>query len=135
MKRIVIFSAFVSLILVFKASAQNIISVKNAAKHIGQTVTISDKVYSGRLIKSTGMIILDIGGYEPEQELTVMIPNMYRHSFKGQPEIDYCGKDVIIKGMLTVYQRKPAMVITDPKLLKIVLMDNAHGPIMKASKP
>ena len=134
MKRIIIFSVLASL-LVFKASAQNIISVKNAAKHIGQTVTISDKVYSGQLVKSTGMIILDIGGYEPEQLLTVMIPNTYRHSFKGHPEIDYRGKDVIIKGKLIAYKGKPAMVITDPKLLKIVLMDNAHGPIMKASKP
>jgi hypothetical protein len=133
MKRTVIFFAIVSLLPVFMASAQTIIAVKNTAKHIGQTVTISDRVYSGQLVKSTGTIILDIGGYEPKQELTVLIPDTYRHTFKGHPEIDYRGKDVIIRGKLTVYEGKPAMVITDPKLLKIVLMDNAHGPIMKAS--
>ena len=134
MKKLLILTAFAAL-FIYKASAQATVAVKNAAKHIGQTVTISDKVYSGQLVKSTGMIILDIGGYEPEQLLTVMIPNTYRHSFKGHPEIDYRGKDVIIKGKLIAYKGKPAMVITDPKLLKIVLMDNAHGPIMKASKP
>jgi micrococcal nuclease len=127
MKKLLVLSAFAAL-LVCKVSAQNIIAPKNAAKHIGETVTMSDKVFSGKLIKSSNTTLLYLGGYAPNQELTVMIPGAYRAKFKGKPEIDYRGKYVIVTGKLIPYKSKPEIVITSPKQLKLILVDNAHTP-------
>jgi hypothetical protein len=129
MKKLLILTSFVAL-LAYQASAQITVAVKNAPRHIGQTVKICDKVFSGKLIKSSNITLLDIGGDEPAQGLTIMIPGADRAKFKGKPEIDYTGKDVIVTGKLATYKGKPEIVITDPKQLKVILIDNARGPLI-----
>jgi hypothetical protein len=125
-----VFAAFFA----YKTSAQTTIAVKNAAKHIGKTVTICDKVFSGAMIKPSNITQLDIGGYNPNQALTIMIPAADRAKFKGKPEFDYRGKDVIVTGKLISYNGKPGMIITSPKQLKVVLIDNDLKPTI-AKKP
>ena len=128
MKKHFVFTAFVAL-FVFKATAQSTVPVKNAAKHIGETVTVCDKVFSGKQAPSSNTTLLSIGD-SPSQELTVMIPAAYRSKFKGNPEIDYIGRDVIIKGKLVNENGKPRIIVTDPKQLKIVLIDNSRTPFI-----
>jgi micrococcal nuclease len=114
-----------------KVSAQTRVSAKNAAKHIGETVKISDKVFSGKRVKTTNATLLNIGGDAPNQELILIIPAAARGKFKGKPEIDYTGKDIIVTGKLITYKGKPGIIITHPKQLKIVLIDNMHKPAFK----
>jgi hypothetical protein len=130
MKKLLIFLVFAAL-FTGKASAQIRVSAKNAAKHIGETVKISDKVFSGKLVKSSHATLLNIGGDAPNQELIIVIPAAARAKFKGKPEKDYTGKDIIVTGKLITYKGKPGIVITDPKQLKIVLVDNIHKPVYK----
>jgi hypothetical protein len=124
MKKLLVFTALVVL-FAFKVSAQTTVPVKNAAKHIGETVIICDEVFSGKQVPSSNTTLLSIGD-NPNQELTIMIPAVYRNKFKGNPEIDYIGRDVIIKGKLINNNGKPGIVITDPKQLKVVLIDNSR---------
>jgi hypothetical protein len=124
MKKLLIFTAFV-ILFTFKAMAQTTVPVKNAAKHIGETVIICDKVFSGKQVPSSNTTLLSIGD-GPNQDLTIMIPAVYRNKFRGNPEIDYIGRDVIIKGKLVNDHGKPRIVVTDPKQLKVVLIDNSR---------
>jgi hypothetical protein len=123
MKKLLVLSAFAAL-FACKALAQTTVAVKNAAKHIGQTVKICDKVVDGKLIAPSNTTLLDIGGDNPDQQLTIMIPAADRAKFKGRPEIDYRGKDVIVTGKLATYKGKTQITVSDPKQIKIVLMDN-----------
>ena len=127
MKKLLVLTIFAAS-FAFNASAQTTIAVKSAAKHIGETVRICDKVFSGKLISSSNITQLNIGGYDPNQPLTIAIPNAARAKFKGKPELDYTGKDVIITGKLVAYKGKPEIIVSDPKQLKIVLVDNAREP-------
>jgi hypothetical protein len=133
MKKLLTLTVFAAF-FVYKTSAQTTIAVKNAAKHIGKTVTICDKVFSSAMLKPSNITQLDIGGYNPNQPLTIMIPAADRAKFKGKPEIDYRGKDVIVTGKLISYNGKPGIVITSPKQLRIVLIDNDFKPVI-AKKP
>jgi len=127
-------NGFLSIIFVtlfaFSTFSQKIIAAKDAARHIGQTVTITEKVYEGKIMES-GLIILNIGGYEPKQLLTIVIEGKNRSEFKGRPWEDYKGKDITVSGKVVNYKGKPAIMVSDPKQLKVVLIDNAKGVPIK----
>ena len=129
MKKLLVLTAFAAL-FVYKASAQATVAVKNAAKHIGQTVKICDKVVDGKLIAPSNTTLLNIGD-NPGQQLTIIIPAADRAKFNGKPEIDYRGKDIIVTGKLATYKGKPQIIVSDPKQIKIVLMDNSRMPFVQ----
>lgn len=87
-------------LLVFSASAQTKIAAKDAANYVGKPVTVCDKVYSTKLITGSNMTLLNLGGYYPNQLLTIMIKGADRIKFKGQPEVDLKGKDICVTGMV-----------------------------------
>lgn len=104
--------------LAYCANAQTVISAKDAKAHIGETVTITDKVYGGKLL-SSNMTLFDIGGRYPNELLTVMIPPADRSKFSGQPEVDWKDKTVTVTGKVIDYRGKPEIVINDPKALTV----------------
>jgi len=126
MKKLFIFCAFV-VVGAYAASAQTKIAAKDAAKHIGDSVSITGKVFGGKLFTPSNMTLLDIGGYNPNQALTIMIPGADRRKFKGQPEVDYKGRNVTVTGKLILYKNKPEIVVNDPKQLSLVLTDNKQN--------
>jgi DNA/RNA endonuclease YhcR with UshA esterase domain len=106
------------------ASAQIKIGAKDAAKHIGDTVTISDKIYSTKLIENTGMVLLDMGGSHPEQLLTIVIKGEDRSKFDSKPEEYYKGRNVKVTGVIINYNGKPEIIVSSPADLKVELVDN-----------
>lgn len=130
MKKIITLTIIVAL-FAFKASAQNVIATKDAAKHIGETVTIYDKVFSAKLISPSNMTFLDLGGYHPNELITVVIKGADRSKFKGAPEDYYKGRNVSVTGTAIDYKGKPEIVVTDPKQIKLNMSDN---PAAKAVK-
>jgi hypothetical protein len=134
MKKLVIITVC-ELLFVYKASAQPTVAVKNAAKHIGQTVKICNKVFSGKLETASNNALLFIGSDDPDKALTVMIPAAYRAKFKGKPEVDYTGKDVTVTGKLAAYKGRSEIVISNPKQLKVVLIDNIIKPAIQIKQP
>lgn len=114
-----LFSTALVLATALYARAQTTIPAKEAAKHIGETVTITDKLFGGKFFDNTKMTLLDIGGSNPNQALTIMIPGADKSKFKGSPEVDYKGKTITVTGKVIDYKGKPEIIINDPAQLKL----------------
>jgi len=118
MKHLLIITSFVAL-FAFNASAQTTtITAKEAAKHIGETVTVCDKVYSTKLLTPSNMTFLDLGAAHPNQDLTLVIKGEDRSKFKGQPEVDYKDKNICVTGLVIDFKGKPEIVVSDPSQIK-----------------
>ncbi|MGN6640866.1 MAG: hypothetical protein ACTHJ8_18290 [Mucilaginibacter sp.] len=118
MKKIVLLSAFVAL-FAFTASAQTRISAKDASKHLNETVTICDKIYSTKLIENSNMVLLDVGGSHPNQYLTIVIKGEDRSKFNDKPEEYFKGHDVCVTGKLIDYKGKPEIIVSAADQLKL----------------
>lgn len=117
MKRLIFIAAlFVSV----AATAQTKIEAKDASKHVNELVTVTGKVFSGKLIVANNMTLLDINGYNPNQDLTVMIESANRSKFHDKPEEVLKGKAVTITGKIIDYKGKPEIVVTDPDQIKLI---------------
>ncbi|MGZ3756931.1 MAG: hypothetical protein ACXVAY_19150 [Mucilaginibacter sp.] len=133
MKKLIL-SLAVAFLMVYQVSAQNAVAPKDALKHIGETVTVTGKVFGGKLIASNNMTLLDINGYNPNQDLTIVINSADRPKFKSKPEDDFKGKEVTVTGKIIDYRGKAEIIVTEPDQIKIVMTDNIV-PIPVMSKP
>jgi len=133
MKKLILFALILAL-FGYKASAQTPLTAKDAAKHINETVTITGKIFSSKLIASNNMTLLDVDGFNPNQDLTIMIEGANRSKFKGKPEEDYKGREVTVTGKIIDFKGKPEIVVTDPEQIKVVLSDNMRTPAMPGTK-
>jgi micrococcal nuclease len=116
----------------FDSQAQTKIAAKDAAKHIGDSVTICDKVYGTYVVESTNMVLLNIGADHPDQLLTAVIPPEVRSKFPDKPEEYYKGKEICVTGKLIDYKGKPEIILASPNDLKVSLSDNTVNPQMKS---
>ena len=123
MKKPLILIFFTTLIASL-ASAQVKIPSKQAAKHIGETVMVCDKVYDTKFFDESGLALLDLGGNHPNQFLTVVINKEDRGKFKDKPEDYFKGTNVCVTGKIIDYHGKPEIVVTDPKDLKVDMTDD-----------
>jgi micrococcal nuclease len=114
-----LFSTALALAAALTANAQTTIPAKEAAKHIGETITITDKLFGGKFFDNTKMTLLDIGGNNPNQAFTIMIPGEDKSKFKGSPEVDYKGKTITVTGKVVDYKGKPEIIVNDPSQLKL----------------
>ena len=124
MKHLFIIAA-ITLLSISRVSAQNIIPAKNAAKYFGHKIKVCDKVY-GSSHTSDGTVLY-LGEEYPKQVLTLIIKTSDLAKFKGQPDIDFKGKDICITGVVVSDKGKPGIVVTDPKQLKPYLVDSPVG--------
>ena len=95
-------------------SAQNKIRIEEASKHIGEVVTVCDKVYDGKFEKDskTKLTFLELGGAFPRHNLTALIKFEDRKKFINKPENYYVEKDVCITGKVIEVNGKPNLVIS-----------------------
>jgi DNA/RNA endonuclease YhcR with UshA esterase domain len=82
-----------------------------AAKHIGETATITDRV-DGVHQSGKGNIFLNMGGKYPNQAFTAFIPSSSAAQF-SQPE-QYEGRTVSVSGKITLYHGKPEIIVNSP---------------------
>jgi len=127
MKKLLVLISFIAM-FAFTASAQTKIAPKEASKHINETVTVTGKIFGSKFFANNNMTLLDVGGYNPNQELTIMIAGADRPKFKGKPEDDYKGKEVTVTGKIIDFKGKPEIVVTDPEQIKVVMSDNVKVP-------
>lgn len=97
--------------------------ITDASKHLGEIVTISDKVYNTKLIEGSKVFLLSLGGYYPNQLLTIMIPDSARSKFKKDLDDAFKGQTVRVTGKLTSYQGKPEITVIDPSQIKVLFVD------------
>lgn len=110
-------SLFVLLFLVTIAKSQTTIAIKDVSKHIGETVTICDSVYTTRSLAN--LTLINLGAEFPKQLLTAVIYKADLDKFK-EPEKAYLNKKVYITGKLVLFNEKPQIVITEPTQLTLV---------------
>jgi DNA/RNA endonuclease YhcR with UshA esterase domain len=102
-----------------KTFAQTAIAAKDAAKHIGEEVTITDKIYGGKFLEGPGITLLDVGGAHPNEVLVLLIKGDDRKKFTGSPEDIFKSKQVTVTGKVIDYKGKPEIVITEASQIKI----------------
>lgn len=102
------------------AFSQTEIPIADVAKHIGDSVTIQDKVYGVKTFDN-GMTLLNIGGKYPNHLLTVMIPAKVKATIGF--DLDQHFKNVVpvsITGKLIDYKGKPEIILNNYSQLKMV---------------
>lgn len=82
-----------------------------AAKHVGETATVTDKV-DGFHQSGKGNIFLNMGGKFPNQAFTAFIPSSSAAQFSNAQQ--YEGQTISVSGKITLYRGKPEIVVTSP---------------------
>ena len=82
-----------------------------AAKHVGETATITGRV-DGVQHLSNGNTFLNMGGKYPNQAFTAFIPSSSAGQF-SKPQ-QYEGRTVAVSGKIALHKGKPEIVVTSP---------------------
>jgi len=85
-------------------------SAAEAAKHVGETATVTDKV-DGVHQSGKGNIFLNMGGKYPNQAFTAFIPSSSAGEFSNPQQ--YEGHAVSVSGKITLYHGKPEIIVTN----------------------
>lgn len=82
-----------------------------AAKHVGEIATITDRV-DGVHQSSKGNIFLNMGGKYPNQAFTAFIPSASAAKFSNPQQ--YESRTVAVSGKITLYKGKPEIIVNSP---------------------
>lgn len=102
------------LFICFSAKSQTKINIKEVSKHIGDTVTICDSVYTTRALN--GLTLINLGAAFPKQLLTIVIYKADLGKF-NEPQKTYLNKKVCVTGKLVLYNEKPQIVVNEARQL------------------
>ena len=97
-----------------KESAASLVSLpvytaRQAARHVGETATIMDKV-DGVHQSGKSNIFLNMGGTYPNQAFTASITARSASKFRNPQQ--YEGRIVAVSGKITLYRGKPEIIVT-----------------------
>ena len=92
------------------AQAPATYTAAEAAKHVGETATVTDRV-DGVHQSGKGNIFLNMGGKYPNQAFTAWIPSASAAQFSNPQQ--YEGKTVAVSGKITLYHGKPEIIVTN----------------------
>jgi hypothetical protein len=77
--------------------------------------TVCDKVFDGKYLEGKQITFLNLGGFYPNQKLSVVIKGSVRGQFPSPPETLYAGKTICVKGPVEFFNGRPEIIVTDPK--------------------
>jgi DNA/RNA endonuclease YhcR with UshA esterase domain len=87
-----------------------------AAKHVGETATVTDKV-DGVHQSGKGNIFLNMGGKYPNQAFTAFIPSGSAAQFPNPQQ--YEGRTVSVSGKINLYKGKPEIIVNSPSQISL----------------
>jgi DNA/RNA endonuclease YhcR with UshA esterase domain len=93
------------------AQAPPTYTAAEAAKHVGETATVKDRV-DGFHQSGKGNIFLNMGGKYPNQAFTAFIPAASAAQFSQAQQ--YEGQIVAVSGKITLYKGKPEIIVNSP---------------------
>lgn len=114
--------ALAFLLFSFSAFAQKEIQLEDAAQHVGDSVTLTGKVFGVRYLADAknSPTFINLGAAFPNQLLTVVIWGPVRSKMTTPPsEENSTGKQLTITGKIELYRGKPQIVVQDPAQLKM----------------
>jgi DNA/RNA endonuclease YhcR with UshA esterase domain len=114
-----------SFILLFSFSftrAQQQVKLEDIASHIGDSVTVTGKVYGIKYFEAAkaSPTLLNIGATYPNQLLTVVIYGEDRKRMELDPEKTFANADLSVTGKVELFKGKPQIVITDKSQLSVL---------------
>ena len=98
------------------AHAETIIAAADAAKHVGETVTVEGTVSAVHTESRSGVTFIDVGGHYPDQVFTGVIFKGDVSKFRNVESLT--GKVVDITGPVHDYKGRPETVLNDPAQIK-----------------
>lgn len=107
--------------------AQNI-KPEEAAKHIGENVTVCGKIYGGKFLDRSDkqITLLNMGAAYPNSLVTVRIEGDARKKFEFKPEEFYLNKEVCVTGLITDFKGKAEMQVTETTQIKVAEVKAAN---------
>jgi hypothetical protein len=95
-------------------NAQKVIKIDEVNKHMGDTVKICNKIYSGIFYNRMqgSPTYMYMGNNYPNHTLAILISKKDRGNFEDRPEMMYAYKDVCIVGKLQLENGKPIIIVT-----------------------
>ncbi|MEQ1552626.1 MAG: hypothetical protein ABL929_00535 [Ferruginibacter sp.] len=110
MKKVLVFLA---LALIANCSFSQTFLAEDAAKHIGDSLTICGKIYGGKFLETSNSAptFLNMGAAYPNHLLTIFIPLSIRTELGYAPEILLKDKTVCITGKVILYKEKPEIIV------------------------
>lgn len=108
-------------VVAFASYSQKPVGLKDVQNHVGDTVKVCGKMYSGVFVSTAEgtPTFLSMGGHYPNQLLTVVIWPDIRDSLKTAPENEMYGQQICVTGKIELYKGKPEIVVKDPGQLTI----------------
>lgn len=98
------------------------VTAAEAKDHIGQKITVCDKVFGTRFLENSNgqPTFLNLGAAYPASPFTVVIFGNERANFKEKPELYYHNQKVCVTGLVKEYNGKPEMILSNESEIKIV---------------
>jgi len=90
------------------AQAPTSYTAVEAAKHVGETAVVRDKV-ANAYQTTRGQIFLYMGGADPNQEFTASIPAASAAQFSHPQQ--YKGRTIAVSGKIVLNRGKPEIVV------------------------
>jgi hypothetical protein len=120
-KLIFLFSVCLLSVTVF---GQLVIKPEDAAKHVGEKVTVCGKIYSGKFLENAKKqpTFLNMGDKFPNQPLTVVIWGDLRSKLSYKPEERYADQYVCVTGTIVLYKEKAQIEVTEETQLKFQVL-------------
>ena len=109
MKRKTLFTLFAFICAASIVAQSSTYSPGEAAKHVGETATITGTV-DGVHQSGKGNIFLNMGGTYPNQAFTASITARSASKFRNPQQ--YEGRIVAVSGKITLYRGKPEIIVT-----------------------
>jgi micrococcal nuclease len=105
-----------------QAPAQAPVTAAEAKDHMGQKITVCDKVFGTRFLENSNgqPTFLNLGAAYPASPFTIVIFGNDRPNFKEKPELFYNNKKVCATGLVKEYNGKPEMVLSHESEISIV---------------
>ena len=122
MKRGKLFAALTVLLILSARAETTEYSGAEAAKHIGETATVTDKVEGAHQAKG-GNIFLNLGGVHPNETFTIFIPADAAEKFADFRK--YEGATISVTGKISAHGDKPEITVKSPD--QITLKEAAPG--------
>ena len=114
-----------SFLLLFSTSllhAQQEIKLEEVMNHVGDSVTLTVPVVSGRFLNSAagGPTLLNVGAPYPNQLLTLVVWKEDRKNFEDAPEAAYIKQTVKVSGKISLFKEKPQIVLYSDKQIAVI---------------
>ncbi|MBA2433742.1 MAG: hypothetical protein M3480_08960 [Verrucomicrobiota bacterium] len=126
--------AFVAVLSLATARAETpTYSAADAAKHVGETATVTDKV-EGTYQAKGGNIFLNMGGTHPNAPFTAFIPSTSAEKFPDFKKME--GATISVTEKITAHKEKAEIVVRDPEqvTVKEAAVDKGEGEKAEAGK-